>query len=423
MSMKVIKKVLPNGLRILLVPMKDSATCTLSVMVQAGSNYESKEESGLSHFLEHMCFKGTARRSMSSQIFRELDELGAQANASTSRYYTEYYVKALPEHFNHVLDIVSDLYLNPIFPEAEIEKEKQVVCDEIDMYEDDPQSVASELLTHTMYGNQSAGRDIAGTKDNVRSFNRERVVAYRSKHYVASKTIITLAGAFSVNTAFAAIKKAFASIPGGPHKNPSPYISTKSGVHVAVKEKKSEQTHVRIGFVGFKRTHKNRRVANILASILGAGMSSRLFIRLREEMGVSYYNYAQHGSNAQYGGIFIGAGVHASHLEKTLHAIHEECIRLTKEKVPSGELEKIKQMYIASLRMGLETSNAVSDYVSDFELYREKYMSPQAIEKEIKAITEKDIQRVAKALFLGKDYTLAVVGPHTEKEVRAFLGR
>lgn len=423
MFMKVIKNVLPNGLRVLLVPMKDSATCTLSVMVQAGSNYESKEESGLSHFLEHMCFKGTTRRPLSSQISRELDELGAQVNASTSRYYTEYYVKALPEHFNHVLDIVSDLYLNPIFPEAEIEKEKQVVCDEIDMYEDDPQSVASELLTKTMYGDQPAGRDIGGTKDNVRSFSRAKVVAYRSKHYVASKTIVTLAGAFSEKVSFTAIKKAFALIPQGVYKNPPPFIPGKLGVQISVKEKKSEQTHIRIGFHGYKRSHPDRRVASILASILGMGMSSRLFMRLREEMGVSYYNYAQHGSSAQYGGLFIGVGVHASHVGKTLRAIHEECLRLTRDTVSREELEKVKQMYVASLRMGLETSNAVSDYVSDFELYKEGYMSPQAVEKEIQSITEKDVKRVARKLFIRKGYSLAVVGPHTQKEIQSLFAK
>ena len=416
--MKVIRKRLPNGLRIILVPMKDSATCTLSVAVEAGSNYESKEESGISHFLEHMCFKGTKKRPLASQISLELDELGAQYNASTSRYYTEYYVKALPECFTTVLDIVADLYLNPTFPEVEIEKEKQVVCDEIDMYEDDVQSVASELLTKTMFGDQPAGWSVAGTKENVRNFTRRDILQYRKKHYIASKTIVTISGDFDSTKAFSLIKKAFTEIKTAKGTGPKNFLQPQYQSKVCIKEKQSEQTHIRIAYPGFAWSNQNRIAAGVLGAVLGGGMTSRLFTKLREEMGVSYYSYAQHGSNIQYGSMYIGAGVHPSVLSKTIDAIQEECKRLAKELVLDKELNKIKQMYIASLKMGLETSNAVSDYVLGFELKKEKILLPKELEKRIMSVSKEQVQSVAKEIFNKEAPFIVVVGPHKKSALK-----
>jgi len=407
--MKVIKKVLPNGLTVLIVQMKESASVTVDVSVRAGSFYETKETSGISHFLEHMCFKGTTKRPLLGQIARELDEIGAGSNASTGNESTSYFVRARPQHLDHILDIVSDIYLNSTFPEIEIEKEKGVVCDEIAMYEDDPQSIASDLLLRTMYGNQSAGWDIGGTKENVRSFTKAQILSYRKTHYVAAKTVVTIVGKIDPQTTYKKVMKMFKDMPTSASKELSKKVIALESKKIQHKERVTEQTHIRIAFKGLVRAHKDKYVAAILASILGHGMSSRLFIKMREELGISYYVGAYHRAQVQMGRFGIYTGVASNKVESALLAIRTQCERLKKELVGERELKKIQEMYTASLFMGLETSSALADYVSGFALDGEKVITPKELEAKFKSVTAVDIQRVAKVIFKeGEEYVVTV---------------
>ncbi len=406
--MKVIKKVLASGLTVLMVPMKDSASVTVDVSVRAGSYYEDKNTSGISHFLEHMCFKGTINRPLLGQISRELDQIGAQANAATGNETTSYYVKARPRHVNQILDIVSDIYLHSTFPEIEIEKEKGVVCDEIAMYEDDPQSIASDLLRRTLYGDTTFGWDIAGTKENVRAFTRDAIIAYRTKHYVASKTIVTITGAIDPKDVLKKVTALFKPITSKVASTLSKKAPTLGAQHSAHKERDTEQTHIRIAFKGFARNHVDKYAVAILATVLGGGMSSRLFTKLREEMGVSYYIGASHRSYTVYGMFGVYTGVSNNAVEAATDAIRAECIRLTKEKVDDTELNKIKEMYTASIFMGLETSSALADYVSAFALNQEDILTPKQLEAKFRAVTPADIMRVAKTIFKNKEYVVTV---------------
>lgn len=408
--MKIIKKVLSSGLTVVLVPMKESASITVDVSVRAGSYYETKKTSGISHFLEHMCFKGTKKRSGLGQIARELDEIGATSNASTGNEYTSYFVRARPQHLERVLDIVSDIYLNSIFPESEIEKEKGVVCDEIAMYEDDPQSIASDLLLRTMYGDQPAGWDIAGTKENVRAFTREQIVEYRKTHYVAPKTVITVAGKIDPRSVGKKVTQFFKDIPVGKVQKLSKKPIVLESNKMNHKERPTEQTHIRIAFKGLVRTHKDRYVASILASILGHGMSSRLFLKLRETLGISYYVGAYHRAQKQAGRFGIYTGVASNKVQIALRAIQEECDRLQEELVTDHELKKVQEMYTASLFMNLETSSALADYVSGFILDEEKVLTPKELESRFKAVTSKDIQRLARTLFKEDEKYVVTVG-------------
>lgn len=390
------------------VPMQDSASITVDVSVHAGSYYEDEKTNGVSHFLEHMCFKGTINRPHPGQIARELDEIGAYANASTGTEATSYYVKARPQHLAHVLELVSDIYLNSTFPETEIEKEKGVVCDEIAMYEDDPQSVASHMLRTTMYGNTIYGRDIAGTKENVRSFTRDAICAYRKKHYIAEKTVITVAGNIEVEEVVKHVASLFKNIPTGriihlPLR--SSRLESPASVH---KERDTEQTHVRIGYKGLPRQHKDRYALSILATILGGSMSSRLFIRLRETMGVSYYCGSTHRSFATGGTFVIYTGVSSHKVHDACTAIRDECIRLAKEMVTKEELAKVKEMYTAGILMDLETSGAMAEYVSTFVFNGEPVLTPAQLERKYRSVTPEDILRVARGLFTDKYYVVTV---------------
>ncbi|MEI7480231.1 MAG: pitrilysin family protein, partial [bacterium] len=209
------RKILSNGLRVVTVPMKDNPTVTVLVMVEAGSKYETKDINGLSHFLEHMCFKGTEKRPKASDISSELDGVGARYNAFTSTEYTGYYAKAEARHLDKVLDVISDMYLHPVFDEKEIEKEKGVICEEINMYEDLPQRKVEEVFNELLYGDQPAGWSIAGTKDVVRKMTREDFVKYRGKNYLPKATTLVVSGNFDEKTIIKKITTAFKGMPEG----------------------------------------------------------------------------------------------------------------------------------------------------------------------------------------------------------------
>lgn len=407
-GMKIVKKILPSGLTVVVVPMKESVSVTVDVSVRTGSFYENKETNGISHFLEHMCFKGTEKRPYVGQIMRELEEIGAQANASTGNEVTSYYITALPHHFDTVLDVVSDVYLNSTFPIEEIEKEKGVVCDEIDMYEDDPKSVASRLLASKMYGDNPWGWDIAGTKGNVRALNQKKIIEYRNKYYVASNTVVTVAGPIDILSVRRKISQKFVTI----SKNKAPRLSKKKitlqGPITFNKDRPTEQVHVRIGYEGVSRKSKDKYAYALLSHILGGGMSSRLFNRLREKMGVSYYVGSYHSAMIQAGKFGIYAGVSGTRVQEALHAIEEECSLLTKELVPVHEFKKVTEMLSAGLIMNLETSSAVAEYASTAPLFGEETLSPVQLMARIKKVTPQDIKRVAKKVFSQKPFIITV---------------
>ena len=303
------KLVLKNGMRLILVPEPQSLATTVAVLVQAGSKYETKEINGLSHFLEHMCFKGTKKRPRPIDIASELDGLGAEYNAFTSQEWTSYYAKAKNENFDKILEIVSDLYLNPVFGPAEIEKEKGVIIEEINMYEDIPQRRVQELFMELVYGDQPAGWSVAGRKEVIRILGQENFLKYRGEHYLASSTILVIAGGFSAegHSTPRVSDSRSGSASGGDFKNISKKVENyfadlgrgkKSGkIKVAesqeksgelIKFKESDQTHLILGFRAFDVFDKRRFVLELLADILGGSMGSRLFQRIREELGAAY---------------------------------------------------------------------------------------------------------------------------------------
>ncbi|MBU4057640.1 insulinase family protein, partial [Patescibacteria group bacterium] len=273
---KPIKKVLKNGMRIVIIPMKESPTVTTLVLVEAGSKYETKEINGISHFLEHMMFKGTKKRK-SLEISRELDALGSMSNAFTWHEYTGYYAKARNKNFNKITDVISDIYLNSELPEKEIEKERGVINAEIDMYEDLPQKNVHMLLEKLMYGDQTAGWSILGTKENIKKIKREDFIKYRKKHYVAKKTAVVVAGNINPRNILKEIEERFSQInthKGGKKKKT---IEKQNRPQLLIKEKKTEQLHLAFGFRAFDDKNKKLPIVKLLATILGNGMSSRLF--------------------------------------------------------------------------------------------------------------------------------------------------
>ena len=386
------------------------------VVVETGSNYETKAKNGLSHFLEHMCFKGTTKRPSTSDISKELDGLGAQNNAFTSNELTGYYAKAAKKHFSKLFEIISDLYLNPTLPKEDLEKERGVILQEISMYEDLPQRKVWEVLSKLMYGDVPAGRSILGPRENIKSFTRKDFVDYRSKHYVALKTIVIVAGDVSERAVLSEVKKHFKDIPKD-KKLSKPTVKEKQrSPGLLIHRKKTDQTHMVMAFRAYGAKDKRTSALTVLAEILGKGMSSRLFTKLRDEMGACYYVRASHDEYTDHGAFTISTGINVSRAKEVVKVLLEECSKLSKVPVSEKELQKAKEHNIGHLYMGLETTDSLAEFYAGQEVNTGKLKRPQEFEKAIRKVTAKNVMRVAQDIFRNDKLNLAIVGNITDQK-------
>ncbi|PIP87252.1 hypothetical protein COW81_01185 [Candidatus Campbellbacteria bacterium CG22_combo_CG10-13_8_21_14_all_36_13] len=411
---KPVRKVLDNGMRIVVVPMPGSPTVTTVAFVEAGSKYETKEINGISHFLEHMFFKGTEKRKKSIDISGELDGIGALSNAFTGNEYTGYYAKARAKYFTRIADVISDMFLNSKFPKEEIEKERGVIMAEIDMYEDLPQFNVEEVLDNLMYGDQPAGWSIAGPKENIKKISQEDFFEYRKKHYVAEKTAIVVAGDVNPKDVFKEIEKKFENVSTSKGLKKLKVKESQTTKQVLLKHKTTDQTHVAIGFRSFKVGHKDNVKIKVLADVLGGSMSARLFQRLREEMGVAYYVRSSNNSQSDVGVFSIKTGVDSKRIDEVLNALGEEILKLKNELVEEKELKKSKEHMIGMLGMALEASDDVAMWVGSKEILHQELITPDILIKEIQKVTAKDIQKMAQTIFQEKGMNLAIIGPHKD---------
>ncbi len=415
-SKNFTKKTLSNGLRVIAVPQKDSLAATVLVLVEAGSKYETKDINGLSHFLEHMCFKGTKKRPRAIDITRELDSIGAEYNAFTSQEWTGYYAKSQSHELDTVIDVISDMYINPTFEAAEIEKEKGVIIEEINMYEDTPQRRVQEIFMHLLYGDQPAGWDIGGRKEVIRAMTRDHFIKYRSKHYLADSTAVIVAGAFDEKTIFKKIEHAFKNIAVGKKDGKVKVHESQKEPAVSVKFKETDQSHLIVGFRAFDTYDKRRAALELLSTVLGGGMSSRLFQKVREELGAAYYVKAGADLFTDHGFFSIAAGVEHSKLEIVIKAILHECKNMSELLITEKELEEAKDQLAGRMVLGLETSDELAMYYGGQEVIKEALKSPEDYLKEIKKVTREDIQKVAKFIFQNNKLNLALIGPAKDGE-------
>ena len=412
---KAKKKTLKNGLRVITVPMKDNPTVTVLVLVGTGSNYEPKKINGISHFLEHMCFKGTVKRPSAQAISHELDALGCQYNAFTSHEMTGYYAKSDAKNFKQIFDVISDIYLNSTFPEKEMEKEKGVIVEEINMYEDMPQSHVQDLFQEVLYGDQPAGRNIAGTKENVRSMKRSDFVKYKASHYVAKGTVIIVAGSVNAKEVASGVTKHFGKVHTGSKGGKVKTKDKQSKPNLIIKHKVTDQTHFVLGVRTFPLKDKRNVTLSVLSALLGAGMSSRLFIKLREELGVAYYVRAYNDPSLDHGAFQISAGVNNTRTTEVLKVILQECTRLTYEKVTDQELAKVKSFIIGNTKLALEATDDIANFYGTQELMKGEIKTLDQKIKDINAVTGADIMKVAKTIFQTKHLNLALIGPFKDK--------
>ncbi len=411
-------KTLQNGLSIMTIP-TDSPSVTVMSLVNTGSYYEEQSVNGISHFLEHMCFKGTEKQT-GKEIMRYLDGLGAETNAFTSYELTGYYVKSVTKHWKKTLAVVSDIFLNSTFPETELEKEKGVIIGEIGMYEDMPMRQVHDLFNELVYGNQAAGRTILGTRQNITQMTRDNFIDYHNQHYVAEATTIVVAGYVDHRDVVKEVEKNFVAIRTSKKITKKKITTDQSKTQIKIHTKKTDQTHIVMGYRSVGYHHKDAVITKVIASLLGNGMSSRLFEKLREDMGVGYYVNANNASNSDTGVLQVSCGVDSERVGEVLYAIYTELHRLRTELVSDTELNRVKEFIIGNMQMSLESTDDRAYYYGQRHLFGLKISTTSEFVRLIKEVSPRDIKRVARRLITDEQLNIAMIGPHTNKDISKF---
>ncbi len=413
-----IKKTLPNNIRVILSPLQDTKTVTVLVLFGVGSRYEEKRINGISHFIEHMMFKGTKKRPTTLSISRELDSVGAEYNAYTSKDVTGYWVKINAEKLSLALDLVSDMLYNSKFDAAEIEREKKVICEEIHMYKDNPIMYVDTLLEQIMFESSPLGWDIAGEDEIILGMKREDMIAFRDAHYHGKNVVVGIAGNFTEEEGLSLVKKYF----GNPmEKGVKANVFTKfkepqkKKPSVIVAYKETEQVQLDLGFYGFGLSHPDSYAATLLANILGGTMSSRLFISVRERLGLCYSIRASHQSFHETGVFSVQAGLDKSRIEKAINVILKEIKRVKEKGVTQAELSRARDYMKGKMAIRFEDSeNVVSWYVTQ-EVREKRILTPEQKLERLASVTRDDIMRVAQTIFQTNKAHLAVIGPYRDE--------
>ena len=405
------RTVLPNGLRLILVPEKDAVTATVFVMVEAGSEYENKKNNGVSHFLEHLVFKGTTNRPEPGRVIREMDGMGADYNAYTSREHTAYYAKVQADKVEQALEIISDIHLNPIFDKVELERERGAVIEEINMCKDLPMRRVHDLSMELMYGDQPTGWDIAGPKSNILNMQRKDVVAYRKKHYVAPKTAIVVSGKFNEDRIVKMVKESFGKLPKSSKAKKAKTKDNQTKPQIKIETKPLDQSHIALTVKAFPTFDKRRHALHVLSSYLGGGMSSRLFIEIREELGAAYYVRSSADLYLDHGHLEVSAGVDHKKIEAVIETIMREFKMVRDNPISAEDLKRTKDNLTGRLMVGLDTSEDMAAFYGSQEIDNRKIATPEELIQQINRVTAADVQAVAKDIFKDRNLNLMIIGP------------
>jgi len=416
------KTTLKNGLRILTIPVVGTQTATVMVMVGVGGRYETEKQAGLSHFIEHMLFKGTTKRPTAQSISEELDGIGGEFNAFTAADKTAYYAKVDSNHINKALDVITDIFLNSKLEQVEIDRERGPILQELSMYEDEPRRIVGVEFEKMLYPNQPLGRELVGYKHTINAFTRKDFVAYMKKYYNSSETVVCVAGKFDEKKIIKQIQDNFSVMNVGKKVTFKKVIEKQLKPAVHIKFKKTDQTHLIVGTRAYHQNHKDRYVLALLSIILGGNMSSRMFIEIRERRGLAYFVHTSVDTYQDCGYIGTQAGVEHANLEKTVETILGEYRKIATEKVDIKELQKAKDYVKGRAVMGFEASDDVAMFFIDQEMHKEKIMTPKEVFARIDEVTVDDILRVSRDIFKNNKLNLAIVGPHkNNKKLEAIL--
>ena len=407
---------LSNGLRILTVPSKESLSIRVMVLVNTGADFENKKNNGISHFLEHMSFKGTKKRPSNLAIVEELDSVGGSYNAFTGGEYTGYYAKVAQQNKELALEIVSDIYLNSQFPEKEMKKEKGVIIEEINMYKDNSKAYIWDLWEKLLYGNQAVGRSILGTKTNIKRFKREDFLKYYESQYRAKSTLVVVSGNFNEKETLNQIKDYFGDIRSGKGKIKELVKEKQNKPQVFIKNKKTDQTHLILGVRGINVFDKRRYALNVMDVIFDGGMSGILFQTIRDKLGVAYYIHSTISCSTDCGFWAVAAGIDNNRLEEVIGSVLKEWKKFKTKPVDIKDIKKAKSYITGKLALRLENVHNVARSFAFQELLKKEIETPAQYLRKIKQVTARDIQKVAEDLLKEKSLNLALIGPYKNKQ-------
>ncbi len=407
---------LNNGLRLITVPMRGTKTATVLIMVGTGSKYENKDNNGVSHFLEHMFFKGTKKRPNTLAIASQLDSIGGVYNAFTGKEYTGYWVKTDSSQIEQAMDVVSDILLNSKMDGKEMEREKGVIIEEYNMYLDNPVMHIEDVFEQCLYGNQPAGWDTIGTKENINKFKRRDLLKYLQKQYGTQNTTICLAGNISDKMSQQLVKKYFSRLKKTDWQKKLKVEEGQKKPEIRAEYKKTDQTHLSLGVRTFSDNHKDKYIAKMIAAILGGSMSSRLFMSLRERRGLAYYVRTNTEFYTDSGYLTTQAGVPTEKIDQAIKIILSEYRKLKHNLVSQKELRRVKDMIRGKTVIYLEASDNLANWYTRQAVMDENILAPSAYFKKLEAVKVEDIRRVARDIFINQGLNLAIIGPYKERE-------
>lgn len=414
------KTVLDNGLRVITSTMPHAYSVCVGIFIGTGSRYESDDKAGVSHFIEHLCFKGTHRRATSKEICEIIEGVGGILNAGTDKEMTVYWCKVARPHFPLAIDVLADMLSNSRFEPEDIEKERQVIIEEINMSLDSPQQTVDMLIDKLVWPEHPMGRDVAGTKASVSGLGREDMLCYMKQHYTAGNTVIAISGGISHEEAVASLKDFFGSWQIGPLQK---YLAADNKQYQArfqSQHRTTEQVHLCLALPGLSLTHPDRFSLDLLNVILGEGMSSRLFVEIREKRGLAYAIQSYINHHLDTGSLTVYAGVDPTSLPTTVSAILKE-LRQLKEEIPEIDLTKAKELSKGRLLLRMEDTRSVAGWLGAQELLLGKILTVDQLISIIDSTRADDLLRVAHELFTADKLNLAVVGPVEEKQLEGLL--
>jgi predicted Zn-dependent peptidase len=414
------RQTLSNGLRLLTAPMDHAQSVSCFVMLAAGSRYETPDTSGIAHFAEHMFFKGTENRPTARDIGSEIDGIGGEFNAFTGKEYTGYYVRCAGEHRSIALDVLVDMLRHSKFDPEEIDREKGVIVEEMNMYFDTPRDYISGVYDQLLYGDQPLGWDIIGRKETVRAATRDTFLGYVDQWYKPARMVVGVAGKIDGDLA-AEIERLLGDLEPAETGAPAPAGVTANGTpRVKIHTKASDQAHLCLGVPSYPLVHPDRYALQVLATVLGTGMSSRLFTEIRERRGLAYYIYAVNHSYTDAGSLFSQAGVDIERIDEAITTTVAELRKITEEAVPSDELEKARNVGKGRFVLQTESPHGLVMFGLRREVLEGQATEPEEILAGLDAVTAEDVQRVAQDVIGGHGLNLALIGPFEQDRQEHF---
>lgn len=410
------KLTLDNGLRVILAPMAGLKSATAIVLCGAGSRYETKKTTGLSHFLEHMFFKGTKKRPTAMDVASEIDAMGGINNAFTSKEYTGYFIKASAAHIEHILEIISDMLHNSLFKNEEFERERNVILQEIHMRHDDPKIKVLDLIEEVVLGrDQPLGWDTAGTSTVIKAQSRQQMIDYIGERYFPNNMVLVVAGSFDKKRVISGIKKYYGHTAPREVTNFLPYAEKQKGLQIEIDKRKISQAAVALAFKGVSYFDDDRYALDVLTTVLGGGMSSRMFDEVREKRGLAYY--VKTGSEFYHdaGVLVTYAGIDLPKTQEAMKVIRAQYAKIRDVKVGDKELSKAKETIKGHMALGFEDSMGVAQFYGFAELLENQVRTFDSEIAKIDEVNAGDVLRVAKRLIRQDKMSLAVVGPFKEK--------